>query len=382
MENTIEDYLSLKFNKNIESIDEYHERLVFSFDEKRVLKLIPKNSFKEDVDLYKYLFENYNNLPIAKIYSIGEIQIPLKLKLQREYMFILMEKLDIPRSLEYELEYLDILVDDIERHCDIFLGISLFSGIGYILTKNENVELKLKCIRDYINEKESSFADTFEDVLEVIETLYEKGIYWQDIHAGQFGINQKNQLVAFDLDSLKLTKPKNSFIKNKIKENKILNFNEFLILENNNLINQLSKEIKDGTYFVFKYIEKYPQKEDKEPYKPLSIDHSGNILLEIDGEIYSSKAKWVEGIQTPQNENIQNYPLTPELTQPPKGPGGYSMGDLWKQDEEFDELLNQNGGLKKTIKKIKRLYDIDYSHCKSPIDLYQSLKVDGFLSKN
>jgi hypothetical protein len=380
MGTTIEQYLSEKFNRDITRLQQEEERLLFSYDSKRILKLIPKNTFTEDVDLYKYLYENYQRLPIAKIYSIGEIQVPKNLLFEKEYIYKIIEKVYIPYYLVKELEYMDSLVNEVERFCDIFLGVGLLSGIGYILRKNKNTEDKLECIRDYFKRYEPIYSDRLDEVIDLIKTLYKDGIYWVDIHPGQFGINTKGELVSFDLDTTNLKKSKNPYIKTKIKESKLLNFKEFMLLESNNLISQLSKEIKNGKKFFFKYIENYPQKEDKKSYKPISIDSSGRILIDIDGELYYSKANWVEGIEEIENENLQNYPLTPELTEPPKGPDGYSMGDLWKQDKEFDELIDQNGGMKKTIKKIKRLYGIDYSHCKKPMDLYQNLKVDGFLS--
>jgi hypothetical protein len=152
----------------------------------------------------------------------------------------------------------------------------------------------------------------------------------------------------------------------------IKSFFKFL---NESNINEILEIIDKNKKIFVKYIENYPGHNRKESYEPIDVDNDGNISLRIDDGIYYTKVEWVEGIDT--NENIQSFEVTANNLETNAKPDNEVK--YWKKDKEFLELLKDNGGLKKTIKKIKKVKDIDYSDCKSEEELYAQLKGDNML---
>ena len=135
---------------------------------------------------------------------------------------------------------------------------------------------------------------------------------------------------------------------------------------------QIIEVIQDGKEIFVDYIKGYSEHDKQKSYRP--VDIMDNIItLDIDGEYYITKLKWVSGI----NENIQYYEVEPYMTEPPKEEKNVVID--WKQDQEFKDLLKDNGGYRKLINKIKKKYGVDYSDCSGISDLHHKLRVDGFL---
>ena len=212
----ISEYLSYKFGKNIKPMAiDYYGSYIFEYDVKRVLKL-DTNMYDQKLRLFTYLMEHSNELPIAKIYSIGKIDIPTLRKSgwnnsNKRVTYILMEKLDIPKILEEELSYIKVpMISEMfyQGNIDIY-------------------EDRFKAMRGReFTDKEKKL---FDRIVEILTILQDHGIKWADVHAKQFGYNHKKELVAIDMDSWvnfndgKIMKPKNIIRENiNYDDNKIL----------------------------------------------------------------------------------------------------------------------------------------------------------------
>lgn len=131
--------------------------------------------------------------------------------------------------------------------------------------------------------------------------------------------------------------------------------------------------IQDGKKIYVNYINGYPDHNKDLGYQPVDIDQNGNISLEIDGKIYTTQLKWVVGI-----DEVVHYEVEPHMTEPFEDPNG-EVKNRWNKDEEYVELLKDQGGWKKVKKKIEDKYGVDYSDIKDENELYQQLKADRFL---
>lgn len=137
--------------------------------------------------------------------------------------------------------------------------------------------------------------------------------------------------------------------------------------------NEIVDIIQDGKKIFVKYINGYSQHNIDKSYDP--IDISGDeITLDINGDYYTTKLDWVIGI----DENMSHYEVEPHMSEPLKDPTT-SKSHLWKDDEDFIQLLKDQGGIKGVIRKMKKKYAVDYSDCEGKEDLYKMLKYDGFI---
>lgn len=145
---------------------------------------------------------------------------------------------------------------------------------------------------------------------------------------------------------------------------------------------EIMKIVQDNKKIYVKFIHDYPEHNTDESYLPVDVDtDKGDITLEIDGSLYYTKLEWVEGIDESiiNEQDLALYEVEPEQTQPLEDESEEAARDIWKKDPQFMELLKDQGGRKGIIKKMKRNYDLDYTHCKTKGELYNNLKVDRML---
>lgn len=131
--------------------------------------------------------------------------------------------------------------------------------------------------------------------------------------------------------------------------------------------------IQDGKKIYVNYINGYPDHNKDLGYAPVDIDQNGDITLDIDGKTYSTKLKWVVGI-----DEVAHYEVEPHMTEPMEDPSG-KVEDHWKKDVEFKELLKDQGGVKGIKKRMKQKYGLDYSKIDNEDKLFQQLKADRML---
>tara|TARA_R110000772_G_scaffold43995_1_gene101174 strand:- start:4318 stop:5064 length:747 start_codon:yes stop_codon:yes gene_type:complete len=144
------------------------------------------------------------------------------------------------------------------------------------------------------------------------------------------------------------------------------------------LIESMSEEemvniIQDGKKIYVNYINGYPNHNKDLGYEPVDIDEEGDITLSIDGNTYSTKLKWVVGI-----DEVSHYEVEPHMTEPIEDPQG-KIENHWKKDVDFMELLKDQGGVEGVKKKMKKKYNFDYSDIENKDQLYQKLKADQML---
>jgi len=132
--------------------------------------------------------------------------------------------------------------------------------------------------------------------------------------------------------------------------------------------------IEDGKRIFVKHIQDYPNHKDEHSYKAVDIDKDGNIALDIGNEIYYTKVEWVDGI-----DEMHFVEISDETTKPDSDEASKSRDLEWGEDLEFIELLKDQGGIKKIIKKMKLQYDLDYSNCQNEEELYRALRIDNML---
>jgi hypothetical protein len=380
-------YLSIKFQREIKRINYSYGSLVFEYNEKRILKLekYPKNSYQ--IALYNYLKEKGNELPIAKVYSVGEIIVPKNIVKKvnknwvdnRKYVFQIMEKVNIPDSLIYDLEYISESFYDInDYYGNTLISNDVLSSIPLLF--DLKLYNKIGIIIKYFQEKEDKkYLTLLLKVIDIVKKLREYNIEWSDIHSRQFGYNSKGKLVAFDLDSLKKIEDKKLFnLKNSIKEMKentyiVTTYKSFSLIKEN--IQEIIDLIKNDKKIYVKYIYGYNEHDPNKSYLPVDIDNKGNISLDIDGKIYYTKIEWVERVE----ESFRNYNIDQDMVEPIKDEQKDKLKHTWEEDKEFTNLLKDHGGMKKLIKKIKKNKNIDYSECEDEQELYISLKNDNML---
>lgn len=134
--------------------------------------------------------------------------------------------------------------------------------------------------------------------------------------------------------------------------------------------------IEDGKKIYVKYIQDLPEHDEEESVTPVDIDKEGNITLDIDSNLYYTKVEWVDGID--ENDNFL-FEIDPDNTSPESTEAQQEKANAWKQDLEFIELLKDQGGIKNIIAKMKKVYDLDYAHCKNEEELCSALRTDKML---
>ena len=228
VDDNFQDWLSSQFGKPIgKYLGSGKDGYVYEFGKNSVIKISKGNELSSKSIIDK------NIKGIAKIFSHGMIEIPnrfiirggehrlnsLKIDDTRTMFlnknilhYIVMEKLNITTELENE-------IDDIGYIINSYMVDKYDKGVGrsglITLFKKIDDEDFIQNIYNYSRE-----FDNINDILytELIVVLKEVKKYfnWKDIHSGQFGRNNKGELVAFDIDnSLNYT---NDFIKHKIRE--------------------------------------------------------------------------------------------------------------------------------------------------------------------
>lgn len=146
-------------------------------------------------------------------------------------------------------------------------------------------------------------------------------------------------------------------------------------IEESMSMDEIINLIQDGKNIRVKYIYNYSEHDPNKSYRPVNIDEEGKITLDIDNEIYYTKIDWVEGIE----ENFINYDVDPSMTDPMDNIQRKENGLYWKKDKEYLQLLKDQGGIKGVIKKMKKLYDLDYSDCKDEEELHHALNMDNMI---
>ena len=376
----LEEYLSIKFQRPITQLSNSikksvysggRESRLFSYDSKRVLKIenFHDQKKRQQISLYEYLKNNGNDLPIAKIYNFGYINIPKKQDFgsyDSKFIYIIMEKINIDQELLDELIFINKYGKDIVRdfYDDqyIFGRSSFLQGLS--LTESDKM---YNDILEAFNESEVNKI-LINELINICKTFRDNDIQWWDIHPGQFGRNIHGELVAIDIDGFEITNNK-KIMKTHIKESKYIktfeSFNGTIVQD------EIVDLIQGGKKIYVKFIEDYPEHDNEQSYVPVDIDDEGNITLDIDGDLYYTKYEWIEGV----DETVSYYEVEPEMTEPEKEEGSAEVS--WKKDKEFLELVKTHGGRKGVIKRMKRKFNIDYSDCKTYQDLYVSLKSDG-----
>jgi len=470
MNEQLEKYLSVKFQRPIKLLS--LRSMIFEYDKKRLLKIEKNQNLHFQLALYNYLKDS-KDLPIAKIYDVGTINLPEKIVKylhphwaeNRNYVYHIMERVNIPNELSSQLLSIDGSKDDINNYYDekIIDEAVLYELADYLRTGDRSRVYDIQ--KYFYNEESFKLYNLLERIIYILQELDREGIRWNDVHSDQFGYNHKGELVAFDLDGLETIDDEKLFLTNtNIKEGKyVKTFESFkmgkhvkkffkglkyeiqetdelrkiflkqlykkpisdeekkivkeqsldllrmlgigmiiplpassiiipsliisakkldieLIPKGFRLEESMSTEeiidlIQDGTNIYVKYIYDFDKHDPKKSYKPVDIDDDGNITLDIDNELFYTKLDWVEGIE----ENLQNYEVDPSMTDPLDDMERKERGEQWENDKEFKELLRDQGGLKGVIKKMKRVYDLDYSDCENEEDLYQSLKSDNMI---
>jgi hypothetical protein len=382
--NLLEEYLSVKFQRPIKKLKGIDPNvLLFHYDSKRMLKLEKNQNIQLQVALYNYL-KNKKDLPIAKIYDVGTIELPKNVVKEihpywvdnRTYIYHIMEKVTITDELLEKLDGIDREVENINQYYETELipirSMVLYELSNYIQSGDLSA---IYDIQNYFYNKKPELYDLLNTIIEIITKLGRNKIWWNDVHSDQFGYNHKGELVAFDLDGLDPIEDERLFLtKTNIRENIYIktfeSFNESMSVD------EIINLIQDGKNIRVKYIYDYPEHETEKGYRPVDIDENGNITLDIDNNIYYTKLDWVEGIV---EQNLKTYEVNPSMTDPLDSMERREGGEHWETDKEFRELLKDQGGLKGVIKKMKKVYDLNYSDCKNEEDLYQLLKSDNMI---
>ena len=215
-------WLSDKLQKNIgELISLSHNGIVYSLDDKRVLKISHK------LDKTPYMFLNKNIKGITKIYHIGKlivpnrfietVEIPFEISNNRipiflsrigggsnEFSYIIMEKVntdgvsDEIQNISHHLilngvkaDFKSKVMEEYDNLPDLIEYSSILRILYYMsVDKNKSYEIL----------KEFDLPKISYELIDVFHNI-SKYVNWEDIHLEQFGRNLKGELVAFDIDN-------------------------------------------------------------------------------------------------------------------------------------------------------------------------------------
>lgn len=256
------DFVSDHFGRKLTLLDINEETngsgdLILNYDSRRVLKLdslMMSNSF----DTFTHLKEHSDKLPIAKIYAVGKISIPIRLlspqfvdRLRAKYrkmgkqkhsddlIYILMEKV---KTTDEVLKTL-LAINGSQQRFNDYIGddekVMYPSALGR-MGGWSRVGMKEKFDQFFEFVQQDEELKKFPKALEyskrvafILAELRKFGFDWLDIHAGQFGLNLNNELVAYDIDNYEGSE--RYPVKHHIKETKLMkhlkSFNESLFPE-------------------------------------------------------------------------------------------------------------------------------------------------------
>ena len=172
----------------------------------------------------------YDNTPImnkkidgvAKVYAHGEIKVPERFltkgkfyinsknvdikgqtlsMLKPRLYYLIMEKLESSSSLNKSIYNLDniihqYLIGELQGDYD---GDGSPFRILFINRDNQNFVSQFE---KYLDRVDSSFITLFKNIVEIFQNVG-KYFDWKDIHASQFAMNSRSEIVAFDFDNSK-----------------------------------------------------------------------------------------------------------------------------------------------------------------------------------
>ncbi len=246
----IMDFVEDKFGKELAWLSDAESYdYLFDFDEKRVLKIEGEGyGHERQFNTFNYLKEHSNELPIARIYDVGKISIPLRYldkkfadRLKTKFKehswkmtYTIMEKL---HSTKHVSEVLSVVHLSDGRFID-YIGSNeskewpnMLSRLNVYVRKG-NIEMLEKAVEFFEqDEKMKSEKDAIpyaKRVIYILKEFHKHNIDWIDIHAHQFGLNHKGELVAYDIDNYEGDKkyPVKHHIKESYKLNHLKRFNE------------------------------------------------------------------------------------------------------------------------------------------------------------
>lgn len=235
-EQSFKDWLSVRLmNKVGNRIGRGNYGVVYNFGYNQVIKI---TSLSECIKSEKIKDLNIPN--IAKIYQVGEIEIPVRFRNDNEieiedvYIklengrigYIIMEKLDISITLQNIIDDLEDVIGDM--NIDIYHGeIPVSKHVKNVTSNAETPLHSLFVLRDdkyFVNNlklimirygHDTEIVDSLLEIFRIVGKYYE----WSDIHSGQFGYDKNRNIKAFDItDNMNINNMKKRFL---VKENKL-----------------------------------------------------------------------------------------------------------------------------------------------------------------
>ena len=128
---------------------------------------------------------------------------------------------------------------------------------------------------------------------------------------------------------------------------------------------------------LVKYVDELPTHTKETPVTPIDVNEHGDITIQYDGDIYTSKLEWLEEVL---NETMAlQYIPRPEEEEKTEKEKTKEKESEYTNNKDFMELVKKYKTPKKISNAIKRAKEIDYSHCKTLNSLYLELKADRML---
>jgi hypothetical protein len=182
-------------NKIGELINFGKNSFVFEYESDKVIKIKNNNNL------------NYNDYYFYKTHKIGDFEFKRDvLNIDNKYLtvfdnklyYVIMEKLKTDKDLYNNINDVEFsikqFIKDIKKPPLLWLYENI-NNDSILIEFLEFLKLNIDSKNNY-----KLILDTLSDLIPLFIKMNEKNIKWKDIHSGNFGYNNKNELVPFDLE--------------------------------------------------------------------------------------------------------------------------------------------------------------------------------------